>query len=567
MTFKSGKYMMAMFVMATAACASVPDSPDSGIPSADKCAAGLYVTFYGGEADGSRATPAPGDYETGSAGENYIDIYGKDFRVFIFDIDDKYVASLENITVTPEAASPNMKRYRIDGEIDNTGFIRNKDAFKVMVLANWRGEYPVPVAGVTDIADIAASEASVYSYDADASDMMPIPMFGISDRLEGLEFISGMKTNLGTLHMLRAYAKVRVRAAASGLPLTAVSLTKACSRGFRAPLGVRCQADYVHGNYAGDYTATPSVPPSAATLHDIAFSGPSAAGEWTLYVPEYLNIAEGDPLKPLDSGTMIKAVFKSPDGKQIEEYVEFKYYSTPPSYSGASAGDHFDILRNTVYDYTLNKTVNDGDIEIEVDIQPFAELWLTPDFGLMRDEDGDLAIIPEIDDKGQVILPDNLKAFLDTYGKTLPAFSLAEGDYYAVHLYADGQLANADIWLKDSEGCHVISDFSYPAGHTPNCGSREVVYVFNGSETVYRKDRHGDRVLQHNSDHSSVVYDGLGRMIFKNEPNTLRYQVESWDEDSGLFWIISTDAAGKQFFLEYDNSGHRTSTPPLEVRT
>lgn len=94
------------------------------------------------------------------------------------------------------------------------------------------------------------------------------------------------------------------------------------------------------------------------------------------------------------------------------------------------AGDYFDVLRNTIYDYTLTKSgvQEPAEVTIEVDVQPYAELWLTPDFGLMRDEDGDLMVELEYDNDGNVIrdkdgsikLPEYMKQYLAAYGKKLP---------------------------------------------------------------------------------------------------------------------------------------------------
>ena len=163
-------------------------------------------------------------------------------------------------------------------------------------------------------------------------------MFGVSNLISGQEFDPGWETDLGTLHMLRAYAKVRVRAHGDGLPITSVSLTRGNSRGYRAPLGVSRQDDYVHGSYARDYYRKPSVPADSEQLTDIPFIHSDNDDLWTLYLPEFANLgldADGrpDPRAPLadDSRARIRVTF---DGHVGYEYVDFKYYSAPPAYAG-----------------------------------------------------------------------------------------------------------------------------------------------------------------------------------------------------------------------------------------
>ena len=141
-------------------------------------------------------------------------------------------------------------------------------------------------------------------------------MFGVSNLISGQEFDPGWETDLGTLHMLRAYAKVRVRAHGDGLPITSVSLTRGNSRGYRAPLGVSRQDDYVHGSYARDYYRKPSVPADSEQLTDIPFIHSDNDDLWTLYMPEFANLgldADGrpDPRAPLadDSRARIKVTF------------------------------------------------------------------------------------------------------------------------------------------------------------------------------------------------------------------------------------------------------------------
>lgn len=549
----------------------MPVVPDGG--NVDKgCMAGFTITLDSGNGVSRLASRAPsdGDYEAGSASENYIDIDGKDFKVLFFDREDKYIGALDNVLVVIESSDGSMKRYRVSGTVpvpvvDNAG-----KEFKMMMLANWRHNYPALEKGAS-LTDIASSVSSVYTFDytllQNVGRQQPIPMFGVSDIITGKEFDPGWNTDLGTLHMLRAYAKVRVRAASDGLPITSVTLTRGNTAGLRAPVGVTGQSDYLHASYARDYYRIPSVPVNSGVQTDIPFVRNSATGEWTLYIPEFANLALGsdsrpDPRTPLaaDSRARLKVTF---DGHMRDEYVDFKYYDDPPAYAGPDArrDDHFDLLRNTVYDFTLRKLIGDADVIVEVDIQPYAEQILVPGFGLLRDEMGDYVIRPEKDVNGNDSLPEFFMDFLKATGKDtvfdkFPLKDIVEGDYYAIHRGQDGEMSNAQIWLKDVDGAHVLENFRPKDDNDENCSTRYVEMSFGPDKYTYYKDMYGDRRLHHFTNHWSVALDRMDFTVFKNPDNTEKYEVESFDSSSpDLFYIVADPREDEThyFFLEVRN--------------
>ena len=271
-------------------------TPQPGLP-ASGCMAGFTITLDSGGGDirsrlASRA-PSEGDYEAGTYAENYIDIDGKDFMILFFDKEDRYIGALDNVLVIIESSDGSMKRYRVSGTVPVSVVDDAGQEFKMMMLANWRHDYPQPEKG-SALQDIASSTLAAYTFDYSDDQRVgrerPIPMFGVSNLISGQEFDPGWETDLGTLHMLRAYAKVRVRAHGDGLPITSVSLTRGNSRGYRAPLGVSRQDDYVHGSYARDYYRKPSVPADSEQLTDIPFIHSDNDDLWTLYMPEFANL-------------------------------------------------------------------------------------------------------------------------------------------------------------------------------------------------------------------------------------------------------------------------------------
>ncbi len=548
-------------------------TPQPGL-SAGGCMAGFTITLDSGGGDirsrlASRA-PSEGDYEAGTSAENYIDIDGKDFRILFFDKEDRYIGALDNVLVIIESSDGSMKRYRVSGTVPVSVVDDAGQEFKMMMLANWRHDYPQPEKGST-LQDIASSTLAAYTFDYSDDQRVgrerPIPMFGVSNLISGQEFDPGWETDLGTLHMLRAYAKVRVRAHGDGLPITSVTLTRGNTRGYRAPLGVSRQGDYVHGSYARDYYRKPSVPADSEQLTDIPFIYSDNDDIWTLYLPEFANLgldADGrpDPRAPLadDSRARIRVTF---DGHVGYEYVDFKYYSSPPAYAGEDAreGDHFDLLRNTVYDFTLRKHSGNAEADVEVDVQPYAEQVLRPGFGLMRDEMGDLMILPEKGVNGNDSLPKFFMDYLHRYDKEdilkeFPLESLVEGDYYAIHRGQDGEMANAEVWLKDIDGAHVLENFRPKDDNDENCSTRYVELYFGLDKYYYHKDRDGDRRLHHFQNHWTVVLDRKDYTVFKSPDNLWRYEVESFDATNPDELYIVADPpedADNYYFIKVTN--------------
>lgn len=547
-------------------------TPQPGL-SAGGCMAGFTITLDsgGGDIRSRLASRAPsGDYEAGTSAENYIDIDGKDFMILFFDKEDRYIGALDNVLVIIESSDGSMKRYRVSGTVPVSVVDDAGQEFKMMMLANWRHDYPQPEKGST-LQDIASSTLAAYTFDYSDDQRVgrerPIPMFGVSNLISGQEFDPGWETDLGTLHMLRAYAKVRVRAHGDGLPITSVTLTRGNTRGYRAPLGVNVQDDYVHGSYARDYYRKPSVPVDSEQLTDIPFVRSENDDIWTLYLPEFANLgldADGrpDPRAPLaeESRARIKVTF---EGYVGEDYVDFKYYSAPPDYAGEDAreGDHFDLLRNTVYNFTLRKHSGSAEVDVEVDVQPYAEQVLRPGFGLMRDEMGDLMILPEKDVNGNDSLPAFFMDYLNEYSKDtifdrFPLESLVEGDYYAIHRGQDGEMANAEVWLKDIDGAHVLENFRPKDDNDENCSTRYVELYFGLDKYYYHKDRDGDRRLHHFQNHWTVVLDRKDYTVFKSPDNLQRYEVGSFDATNPNELYIVADPpedADNYYFIKVIN--------------
>ncbi len=305
------------------------------------------------------------EYDRGSGYENYIDIAGRDFRFLFFDANNLFVDSLTVTSVLPVETTATSKTYEVLGAVGEA--IKNK-SIKVIALANW-GTYPDNLeAGKTTIDDLCAQTYSFSAAQTVPSEENTIPLYGVK-ALGTLAWDVNHYCHLGLIHLLRAYAKVEVSPAEGSLwNIKDVKLRRYNTRGFCAPAGVYTQNDYVHGNYADDYVALPHIPQNCESDSELPFVH-RADGTFVIYLPEYRNIG-----RSIEERSRIYVQFE--DNTSDYYPVDFKYYDNPPQ--GTEKSVPFDLLRNCWYRFTVKKNMSG----VTVQLVPYAEVELTPDFGL-----------------------------------------------------------------------------------------------------------------------------------------------------------------------------------------
>lgn len=347
------------------------------------------------------ATRADESYEAGIGYENYIDIDNNDFRVLFFNDKDRYIGTFTNMTVNKTKGTDGLQKYEIEGKVRQSLISENNPFLKTVLLANWK-TYPdvstessAGADDATSLSDLAT--ASSYRFNATTDIQIDarhlIPMIGI---LTEKDIFSNPTNsghyNLGEMRMLRAYAKIEVQQSeASTHNISQVFMTKVNTGGYKFPLGITKEDQYnPQMDEAGGirFTTTPSVPGSTQNVTDIKFVKTTAErnNNWVIYVPEFQNILS-DGTADDSNRSKIGIKFEGIDDQSY--YVDFRYYDTPDS----KEGKHFDILRNNWYVYKVG--MKEKELTATVDIQPYAEQILRIDYGLMRDERGDLMVLPD----------------------------------------------------------------------------------------------------------------------------------------------------------------------------
>lgn len=323
------------------------------------------------------------DYDRGEGYENYIDIENRNFKFYVFDKDNFFISELEIADIVPVESSVSSKTYSVHSfgyKSEFTGEV------KIVVLANWNNYVNANelTPGQSTINDIVRVQ-----YDYDASKTMIgvdnlVPLYGVTNPIK-LDYSNKNTAEIGTIHLLRAYAKVEVNLDPSCVfPIEWVKLSRYNTSGYCAPQGVYSKDDYVFGSYDDDYTKLPSVPQNAETVDELPFKKVSNT-RWLIYIPEYINVG-----RPDNERSTIKIKFV---GAETDvDVLYFAIYDTTVSPNVPKK--HFDILRNTWYSFTVKK--NSSPL---IQVVPYNEVELGPLFGLFLGKE----LIPIIEDNGSII--------------------------------------------------------------------------------------------------------------------------------------------------------------------
>lgn len=565
-----------------------------------------------------------GGYEQGNDLENYLDIDANNYRIYFFTTDDETVEEGETakpstfidnfklilrptiVTTENNDGSSNYIYYQFRGEVPKNLPLK----FKLVTLFNWPS-YPELIPEETTLEDLYKNVASKFeALKGDLSGDDPwlsktngnlIPFFGVreynlEEYTDQIEIVDGKKqisgdayVDLSTkghtstpLPIIRAMAKVELLFTdESGLDITfdKVKLTNVNPEGYCAPEASDFD-DYDHGyQWDQDFTQKVHLPwsdESGKKNSDRPIEGlqmtKSENGnqqKWVAYVPEFFN------------GSTDECRIEVTMGDRTN-YIYFTLY-------GKEAGERYNIERNNIYRFKV--TMMTTSMECQVDVQPYASVAYTADYGLMRDEAGDIKIQPgsQFWSELQRMLHEDssLKPKVGSYDKNgdfvagtdtiefhekdlVDPFGNVMEDYYAIVSVPDpsgtNQSFKTEIWIKDADGCRVISNFGENVmddredmQNDPGCSAREVRDFTPITPVTYYKDKEGYQRVRHNRDHSSIVLNHDKEMYFKTviapeegEEHVYRtnkiYPVESWDETSREFWYLT--------YVEYTQEGY-----------
>lgn len=378
----SGVVLSLLMLVLAAACSESEPVPAPEPVVDGTLEAGFSIVVSSPDPSSSRAQGIVGPgYDTGEGYENYISLTDDDFRFYFFDGGNVFRGALDVLSIIPEAATATSKTYYVTGRIPAA--IKDMQ-LKLVVLANWK-TYPVtPVEGETTIADLCEAEYEFTPERMRLSEVNTIPLYGVGEP-ETMSFDSENFARLEKpVHLLRAFAKVEICLNEdTEYPLRRVWLTRHNTRGYCAPENIFNQDDYVHWNYDLDYVPDVHIPAGCESDSELDFIADATGRSFVAYVPEYRNIARAAAEK-----SVIRLEFD--ESRYEYQEIEFKYY-------GQAGTPAFDILRNYWYIFTVTKTPERD--EVTVQVVPYADVRLFPDFGLLIGKD----FIPVYDDDGNLL--------------------------------------------------------------------------------------------------------------------------------------------------------------------
>lgn len=315
----------------------------------------VQVTLRVSAGDESAVTRAVSETDEPGAGyENFIDV-SKLHILFFNKTSDVFVEEFKPTAVSPVGDEKYPQVWELSGPI-----VPPLYGFKVVVLANWPKEISL-TAGETTLEDLCKAAWAMCDgmrYPLTPSENVTIPMYGVKTIDDSFVFRENLVNNIGQIDLLRSVSKIIVRNS-SGVrqTLESVTLRRFNSSFACAPLGMYdntrnlSYASAVH-LYGGSADNTP--------VENLAFAASADKSVWTVYVPEYRNV---DPAtgETRPDCTSIDVRFSGIDKTYSLDFRD---------YTADDDGKRFNIVRNHIYDYTIN-SIGAYDASVTLVAQPW----------------------------------------------------------------------------------------------------------------------------------------------------------------------------------------------------
>lgn len=282
--------------------------------------------------------------EAGTGHENYIDIANNNFRILLFNTDNKYLTALKVNRITQTGNDGTT--YYVEGELDKA-----YTDFKLVVLANWGETYADNWTSETTIADVCKATYSYSSSFNINNDL--IPMYGVQTYSD-VEFRADLLTELPTdIALLRAMAKIEVTCNATDIVLTGATLYYYNTSGHCAPTNVysNTATDWDWDNDEVCHHAV-HIPTDVSSADNLPFT-PTDEG-YIVYVPEFDNTG-------VETKSFISVSLEHADGTEVNLDNTNIYFGDYTDEGTLVENTDFDIVRNHWYKYDITN-VDDGEL-------------------------------------------------------------------------------------------------------------------------------------------------------------------------------------------------------------
>jgi len=285
--------------------------------------------------------PTEGDAEDWESAINMDQLH-----VVLYSKDGRSIGGLENVTLV-STSNPNI--YDVVGSILVDKLSLNNGMFtgQIMVYAN--------MDGVSETEAFGESLVNKLTFAANTG-KHNIPMWGVKQLNVSME--AGKQTNIGTINLLRAEAKIKVFLRSDmqeNYELTNVKLSRANKQGYCLPKydninGIDDVQELDHDAFAHFWSKSSSQT-NEDELTDVDMTNKA------IYVPEYENKVSTEDKTPQSNAAVIRLTLKDKrDGNTQDYTLPFVEYSA----SGAPTQNAMDIVRDHYYKFEVY--LNDDDM-------------------------------------------------------------------------------------------------------------------------------------------------------------------------------------------------------------
>lgn len=326
---------------------------DEGIPGTPADTDKVNVTFTLAIGNQTGYTPRTVAREiTQQQGDDYenliMNINNGGFQVVAYSLEnDRYLGEVSNLKIIRNWDTESGHVYEFIGELKDV--VEMSLNCKFMVFANCSGQVSVD----TNLSQFTYE----YLPDNFKNQKQGIPMWGVKKITTTL--IPGKRTDLGTIYLLRAMAKVEVKMADEAYTFTKVHINSYYKEGYCLPEYYSRIEDSEYYKVNGESAYNPYSQGQTIISGTDFFK--TADNTYILYIPEYNRD---------DQQQLLINVGISKEGKPVElenPIIYFKDYNTDTE---------FNVIRNHYYSFNVSVR-EDLSGNIKTDIQSSIDPWTT----------------------------------------------------------------------------------------------------------------------------------------------------------------------------------------------
>lgn len=387
-----------IMVLALTACGHDAEPADPSVDSGNNPGYSVSIRISAGNQTTTRSQLPE---EPGKGYENSIDL--NDLKIIVFD--EKGVLKdiwFRDGTAIGDARLLQMNEpgeYLLSSKLDTERYSLSSK-FKVVALANWSfHEESSPVQlliGSTRYEELA-EKAYLLNHNNPSQTWIPaentlIPMFGLLNAdISGYsksQYSEINPMNLGVIHLLRSVVKIEVidNSNDADVDITSVSLKKRNTRGFLTHEIL----EYKGNTQQVEAANIPDNPQYDDT--ELVFC--KTDNGFVAYVPE---MALG---ATLDERACIDVTIRHHNINEVRQLTLAPYSNGKPGLPTDDMPEWKALLRNHIYRFKIRSIPVETGLDLTVEVQPYSNVDLLPDFGLERTEDGYIVVR---NSKGEVI--------------------------------------------------------------------------------------------------------------------------------------------------------------------